>query len=396
MHTYLLGTLIMLWALVIYHHLGYPMLLMALSRRQQAQPQPTPPSDQCPLPDIVMVVPAYNEAAVIADKIRNTASLDYPASHFKLIIACDGCSDDTAAIAQATAQEPENRSLQIEIVEFEDNRGKVAVLNEIISHLECDCVALSDTSALLSIDGLQIAARHFCTPKVGVIAATYHLLTPGNAGEARYWQYQTRILSAEAQLGSPIGVHGALYFFRRPLFSALAEDTINDDFVLPMSIVAAGHQAVYEPEIIALELEQATDNMDQRRRIRISAGNLQQLLRLPTLLNPRFGGIAFAFFSGKALRAVMPLCLLLQLLLCCWLAHTSSLLLAISTLQIITLLAAVIVPHLTPTHMRLPTPITTLFYVVNGYRCGLIGSLRYLAGLERGRWTSVSAQESSS
>lgn len=392
MTTLLLCLLLLLWALVVYHHVGYPLLITYLSRPTTLSAHQAEEAQA--LPHIVMLVPAYNEAEVIADKVRNTACLDYPSTHFTLIIACDGCTDETANIARVTAMEPENRGLNIEVIEFKRNRGKVAVLNDMISRIDQELIALSDTSALLSMDGLQIAAGHFNQAPVGVVAATYRLLTPGSAGESKYWQYQTRILEAEARLGSPIGVHGALYFFRRRLFNRLAADTINDDFVLPMSIVAQGHQAVYEPDIIALELEKASNSMDQRRRVRISAGNLQQLLRLPELLNPRLGGIAFAFFSGKALRALMPMLLLIQLLLCGWLALSYDGLMVISAFQIIMLIAAYNLPRIPG--IQLPTMATTLFYLINGYRCGLIGCLRYIAGLERGHWKPVSTQEISS
>ena len=49
---------------------------------------------------------------------------------------------------------------------------------------------------------------------------------------------------------------------------------------------------------------------DRRRRVRIAAGNAQQLARFRGILRPAFRGVAFAFGSGKALRVLMPFCLL--------------------------------------------------------------------------------------
>lgn len=393
MNTLLISILIFLWFMVVYHHVVYPLLLSHVRKHKRGCQSPEPVAEK-ELPHIVMLVPAYNEADVIADKIRNAAILDYPSVRFRLVIACDGCTDDTAQIAIDTAGEPENARLNIKILEFNKNRGKVAVLNQIIPKLGTDLIALSDASALLSVDGLKLAAAHFESKNTGVVAATYKLLHPGSAGEARYWQYQTGILKAESLLGSPIGVHGALYFIRRRLFHTLPNDTINDDFVLPMSVVAEGHRAVYEPNIIALELEHATDTMDQKRRIRISAGNLQQLLRLSKLLSPKLGSVAFAFFSGKGLRGLMPLILFTQLLLCIWLAQYSVVFLSIALLQI----AAIIIAGLSPKlqKKKIPASLKTVFYLVNGYRCGVIGSIRYLAGLERGRWKRVSPKEANS
>ena len=50
--------------------------------------------------------------------------LDYPKGHLKIIIACDGCADDTAALALKTAKETECEYLDIEVREFVKNRGK--------------------------------------------------------------------------------------------------------------------------------------------------------------------------------------------------------------------------------------------------------------------------------
>lgn len=398
MSLFLLVLIVLCWLLIIYHHVIYPLILNRIQKRNIHIPSNNLQTDIA-FKSITILVPAYNEADVIADKIRNVAALDYPSGLIKLIIACDGCQDDTADIARNVAQEPENSWLNIEILDFEQNQGKVAILNQVIEQLDTDIVALSDASALISMDGLKIANQHFSNPDVAVVAATYRLLNPGSAGENKYWKYQIEVKQGEAAIGSPIGVHGALYFFCRPLFKALEPDTINDDFILPMKMVAAGYAAVYDCNIIALELEQADLGMDQRRRIRIAAGNMQQLLRLPSLLSPRQGGTAFAFLSGKALRTLMPFIILAQLFLCSMLANESTLFLLLFLAQIsgITLARlSLFLPEKLLSKSKVTRPLSLIFYLVNGYFSSFIGVTRYLLGLERGCWKSVSSKEVSS
>ncbi|WP_413701774.1 glycosyltransferase [Psychromonas sp. KJ10-10] len=203
-HLFLISLTIISGLLVIYHHLGYPLILRWFDKKnpQNATPNATrkyqqSPSDQ-QLPKVAVVVPAYNEAQWIAEKIRNLASLDYPAQRLQVVIACDGCSDNTYNIACATANEPECQDLEITIHNFIENRGKVAVLNEQIAQLNCDLVALSDTSALLSIDALLLATFRFKDPKVGVLNGHYQLQTAGSEGEQAYWHYQSKIKRSEA------------------------------------------------------------------------------------------------------------------------------------------------------------------------------------------------------
>jgi len=241
------------------------------------------------------------------------------------------------------------------------------------------------------MDALLLAASHFCDCRIAVVAASYKLLQPGSDGEDTYWQYQSDIKLGEATLGDPIGVHGALYLFRRPLFKPLLADTINDDFILPMSMVTSGYRAVYEPKMVALELEQASRQMDLQRRVRLGAGNLQQLMRLPKLLAPSLGWTAFNFFSGKAMRAVMPLLIFIQLLLCTLLATYSLIFLTLSSLQLLGFFIAWLSGFLPQKSMHKYANI--LFYLANGYRCSLLGIVRYMLGLERGHWSSVTSKE---
>ncbi|MES9858890.1 MAG: glycosyltransferase family 2 protein [Sedimenticola sp.] len=379
--------------LVIYHHLGYPLILRHLSRRKEM-----PVVDYTPrhhsrqagdrhLPTITLVIPAYNEQQHIADKVRNLAALDYPADRLRVIIACDGCNDATAQLAQQCAEEPECRHLDIEVRGFSQNRGKVAVINDVIGSIESSLVALSDVSALISVDALLVAANHFSTHSVGVVCGRYQLLNPGSEGEAVYWRYQSRIKAGEAALGAPLGAHGAFYMFRRKLFTPLPADTINDDFILPMQIVARGRHAIYEPAINALELEQADSNLDQQRRRRIAAGNLQQLIRLWGMLRPKHKGVAFAFASGKALRVLMPLLLLITLFGSLWLAQDYRLfqVMALTQVLIYTLAVGYHFGHGNMTNKLLDT----LDYLVSGHLAGLIGSWNYLTGHHRRPWQRV-------
>ena len=145
-------------ALTGYHHVGYP-LLMRFAAKRATGFDVTVPAE---LPEITLVMPAYNEATYIADKIRNIAALDYPADRLRVVIACDGCSDLTAEIARATLREPGAAHLIVDVVEHTKNRGKITVLNETIRLAQTEIIALSDISAMLPVDALKrTAARRW-------------------------------------------------------------------------------------------------------------------------------------------------------------------------------------------------------------------------------------------
>ncbi|MGD9254814.1 MAG: glycosyltransferase family 2 protein [Chromatiales bacterium] len=379
--------------LILYHHAGFP-LIMRLARRRQPYSEPRLPARNYAesrldslLPPVTILIPAYNEERWIADKIRNLAALDYPHEKLRIIVACDGCEDRTADVARGVASEAFCRHLSLQVREFMDNRGKVAVVNEIMQEIDTEFVALSDVSSLISIDALQIAAWHFQDPRLGVLNGSYRLLEPGSEGEVAYWSYQGNIKMSEAALGATIGAHGAFYLFRRHLFEPLAADTINDDFILPMNIVARGYRAGYEPAISILELEGSNVQTDRQRRLRISAGNLQQLIRLKHLLSPRYRGVAFVFLSGKALRVAMPFLMIAAFAGSLLLAGGSRFFMILAVAQL--LFYGLATWQLVTRRESAGRYLKLMAYFVDGHLATLNGILRYLLGLERGRWQRV-------
>ena len=206
----------------------------------------------------------------------------------------------------------------ITLVEYQPNIGKVAVLNDQIARTGSEIVALRDASALVGSDALIRAAEHFRDPIVGVVTGTYSMVLSGTKGETTYWRYQSEVRASESALAGPMGAHGAFYLFRRAAWTPLPQDTINDDFVLPMTIVLHGYRAVQDPAITASELERTKSGQDFWRRVRIGAGNLQQVIRLARLGDPRRGWVSFAFLSGKGLRGILPFLLIGLVLTSLW------------------------------------------------------------------------------
>ena len=381
-------------SIIFYHHFGYPLILRLITHKQKKRQNIMnveerhykPTKSDCDLPTISIIVPAFNEERWIAEKIRNLGSLDYPKNKLTVILALDGCTDKTAEIAQNTIQEAICADTLFIIHDNAINRGKVAIINSEMKYIDSEITVLTDTSALVSCDSLLLAALHFQKENVGVVNATYHILNTQNHGESSYWHYQSQLKYNESLIGSTIGSHGAFYSFKTNLFTPLEPDTINDDFILPMQIVLNGYAAIYEPRMLAIELEQSSDSTDFRRRLRISAGNMQQFLKLKKLLLPRYKGTAFSFLSGKVLRLTIPYFTILCLISTLLLSHYP-IFQALSLVQITIYLIALI-SSLIPSFM-LFKPFKLINYFVCGHIANLAGGLRYLFGYENGHWKRI-------
>ncbi len=94
----------------------------------------------------------------------------------------------------------------------------------------------------------------------------------------------------------------------------MREDIINDDYIIPMQVVELGYRSVFADDAVSVEVASTTVAGEAIRRRRINIGNVQQLVVLRNLLNPRQGKIAFQFISHKLLRLLSPLFLLLLLI----------------------------------------------------------------------------------
>lgn len=371
-------------ALAAYHCIGYPVLVRAWARSRlrrrpgTAYPHPSTKQDG-DLPSLTVIVPAYNEERFIADKIKNLSELEYSPSRLTFVLAFDGCTDRTVAIAENAIRHLAPSRFQLRV--HSQNRGKVHILNEEIARATTDLVALTDVSAMLQKDALLAVAVHFRSEDVGLVCPAYRLMRPTDRGETLYWDYQTAIKYAESVVASPIGPHGAFYAFRRRLWQPLEPDTINDDFVLPMRMLMKGCRAVYDPSVVAGELEPGTAQQDFRRRMRIAAGNLQQLIRLRGLASPRHGALAFLFLSSKGLRALLPLLCLVAFISSVLLAtHGSMFFFWVVSAESIALALAILTGITTTPLWK---PLSSVGYVVRGMCASILGTLMLICKPER-------------
>ncbi len=375
-------------AAVIYHHVGYPILLKHLAAVTGDAAASTPAGaehvQRAPLPTIAVIVPAHNEQDVIAAKIENLSQISYPTDLLRVFIALDGCSDATKAVAEAAIARA-GHGLDIRLVDYPVNRGKIAVLNDQIAQSDADIMALNDASVMIDPQALLRAAARFQDESVGVVCATYKLPKAGSEGEAAYWRLQTRIMAYEAAVAAPMGAHGPLYFIRRSLWQPLPADTINDDFVLPMRIVVNGHKSVYDQSIVATEIETTASTQEFRRRVRIGAGNMQQLVRLIGLANPRAPALAFLFLSGKGLRPLVPFLIVLAVLATLALALKGDPVFQLLLAAEATFLGAGAISARWGT-ANLPGPLAWLSYAVVGHTASAVGAVAFLSGRWQGPW----------
>ncbi|HXM69187.1 MAG TPA: glycosyltransferase family 2 protein [Candidatus Acidoferrum sp.] len=292
-------------ALIFYAFFGYPLVLLFLQIpfRRRIRKEKIEPS-------VSILVAAYNEASVIAAKVRNALALDYPPDRLEIVIASDGSTDETAQIVESLIlKEGQDR---VRLLNYPENRGKVTVLNESVPQLRGEIVVFSDASSMLAKDALRQLIANFAEDRVGAASGVYQVLRTDDAKLGRqedlYWKYETFLKVREANIGALAGAHGSLYAMRKSLYPFPPVGTINDDFVIPTSVLHRGYRIAYEP--LAVAYEEAHEMEGFGRRIRITAGNVEQLFHIKNLLWPPQPLVLFCFLSHKGARLVVPLAMI--------------------------------------------------------------------------------------
>ena len=86
-------------ALLVYAQVGYGLLLGGVARVRRGWVAPGAVAGG-EVPDVTLVVAAYQEADVIEAKLANLFALDYPRERLQVIVSCDGSTDGTPELAR--------------------------------------------------------------------------------------------------------------------------------------------------------------------------------------------------------------------------------------------------------------------------------------------------------
>lgn len=302
---------------ILYTYLIYPVLLLLMSGCKQAYKDTSFVFNKAErrirnnqLPEVTVVIAAYNEEKCIEQRINNLLALDYPKDKLTFLIGSDGSTDNTNAILQKFS----HPALTVRC--FDINRGKINVLNELVTQVKSEICVFSDANTLFEKDAIQHLVSHFETKEIGAVCGELHLVDPfsGDNKDNLYWKYEQVLKFHESRLGALLGANGAIYAIKTELYTPLPTDTIIDDFCIVMDIVKQGHTIVYAPEARAVE-EIAPDLSEEAsRRVRIGAGNYQAMMRLGWLFNPLLGYRFISYVSHKILRWFVPHFMILALI----------------------------------------------------------------------------------
>lgn len=290
-------------ALVVYAQVGYGVLLALLAKlrggEDPGRPAPEAALTDADLPSVTVIVAAYQEEAVIADKVANLRALDYPAGKLEVIVACDGSPDDTPARARAAGA---TRVLELA------RGGKIRAQDAGVRAATGEVVAFSDANAFWEPDALRrLVAPLVAAPDVGYVCGQVAFVNDGGTNqEGVYWRYEMLLRALESRLASVTGGNGAIYATRREAYVEV-DPIMGHDLSFPFNMVKRGWRAVYAPAARATEKMVPSIEGEFARKRRMMTHGWPIVLR-GGMLSPRGYSPLYALMilSHRVLRYASP------------------------------------------------------------------------------------------
>ncbi|TMA28015.1 MAG: glycosyltransferase family 2 protein [Deltaproteobacteria bacterium] len=374
---------------ILHTYLIYPLVLIALDAIWQARgawfylngnERRRPPA-QLGLPHVSVLIAAFNEAPCIARRIENLLEQDYPPDKLEILVGSDGSTDETDAIVQHYAA----RSVRLSRGE---RVGKAGVLSRLVSLAKGEVLVMTDANTTFERDAVRRLVQPLRDPEVGLVCGRLRLHSPVGAPvtESAYWKLESLLKLYESRRGCVMGANGGIYAVRKHLFAPLPAGTVVDDFVAALRVLESGSRVRYEPEAVAHE-EAAPDHTGEyRRRVRIAAGCFRAISQYRDLLSPRHGFTAFALWSHKMLRWLVPHAMVVAFLTNLIIARSGRVYSVTLLGQcVLYLFAALSLLGLTPRKLRAVTDAAAHFVEMNAAL--LVGFVKFSRGAQGQTWT---------
>lgn len=378
---------------IVYTYLGYGLVLYLMVRiKRLFIKRVIPELSENELPEITLLVAAYNEYDYVDEKMQNTLAMNYPAQKLHLMWVTDGSDDGTPELIR-------ERYPQVEVQHQPERRGKIAAMNRAVKFVKTPIIVFSDANTVIGTDSLRRIAALFSKPDVGCVSGEKRILNEekaaaSSAGEGIYWRYESTLKRWDAELYSAVGAAGELFAVRTELFNEVEPDTLLDDFIISLRIAMKGYRIEYDPDAYAAEWASASIAEELKRKIRIAAGGIQSVVRLYPLLNIfKYGILSFQYISHRVLRwAVTPFLLPLALIINILLAPDSILYSIMLILQGLFYLGGFVGQQLEHRKLKVKIFFIPYYFLFMNYAV-FLGFFRYLRNQQSVNWERARRME---
>lgn len=287
--------------MIIYPYMGYPAFLwlisLFISKKNNVEPVQL-------LPKATLLISAYNEEAVIKDKILNSLALNYPKDLIEIVVVSDGSEDRTKYIVE------QYRDRGVILRHYEGRIGKTACLNKAVPLAKGDIIVFSDANSNYDKEAINELVKNFSDKSIGFVTGTTKYITNDNENSIEsvglYSRIEKLTKTLESNISSCVGCDGAIFAIRKNLYQPLKEYDIND-FVIPLNVVKQGYRGILEGNAFCNEKTASDIKGEFDRQVRITNRTIRAIFNNMILMNPfRHGFFSFELFSHKLCKFLVP------------------------------------------------------------------------------------------
>lgn len=313
--TYLLLVLVALGAVPIVA-MGYQFVLIPVHAFRNHYSKAAPY-----LPRVAVIIPAWNEGAVVGNSIDNLMALEYPADALRVYVVDDASTDDTPEVVLAKAQQYPGQVVHLR--RDTGGEGKAHTLNHGIAIiLEDDwmeALLIMDADVVYLPDSLRKMTRHLADEEVGAVTAyiregSLHKNYLNRFIALEYALSQAASRRAQNVMGAVACLAGGAQLHSRANLETLGgridTSSLAEDTVTTFKTQLAGRKVVFEPHAVVLAEEPRSVAALWKQRLRWGRGNVhitrmyRKLWFRPQEGN-RLGSVAFGLvWFGVAFQPV--------------------------------------------------------------------------------------------
>ncbi len=377
MITYIIYSILGVCVLGVLHsYVIYPILLLLFANKKAKEVKENSTFK------IGILVAAYNEEKVIAQKLFSILNSDYPMNLVNIYIGSDASTDKTNSIVEQLARTHTN----IHLINFPGRTGKAGIINQLAEKCKDEIFILTDANVIFEKNTIKNLVKHFSDPNVHQVCSNIIKTSNKNISiqpiEKNYLNLENKIKALESNTWQlVIGAEGGCYAIRGDKYIPVPKNYFMDDFYITMGVINKGGKVLFEKEAICFEDLPSESSEEFKRKVRISIGNYQNLSSYKHLLWPPWKAVAYAFFSHKVLRWITPFLLFIIYGCSLYLALHSRIFLGLSVLQLFLFML--------PLFMNVLNPIKPLLFIAHFYNMNyalLKGFIMYSKGVRSSVW----------
>lgn len=359
--------LLFFWIAIGAIQLGFPLAYFAAMKMIGSGKTYNITTSPDPKPTISIIIPTYNEATVIKEKLSNISLSNYPSEKMDAIVVDSGSTDNTASLAIEFFTQ--NR-LKGQVVEEKDRTGKSGALNLGLKYARGELVCISDAECSWDTEALGNAAKYFSDPTVGSVSGVHHIPSSnetmaGNV-EGSYRSIYRMLRITESKLYStPIG-EGEIQLFRRRDMTGFDPNVGGDDTCAALCMIEKGFRAISAEDVVFSDPAPPAWGIRFTQKIRRGQHVLQAFLKHKRLLFRKGVFSRLIFPMEFFIYAINPIIFPIFIFLTGWVMITN--LLVAALIAIGTLIVAAVPSLRTSASTYLSNNITMLAAIIQETR----------------------------